>query len=809
MATLVATAALFLALASAALGLAFGPLRHWDALERWILALTGSVLALAVVSLALVRFGAFSPTHAAIPSSLLGLLAFVAARRAANLVAPESPVSTPIELWILVPVLALLLALYAFFPTYSLLGGQDPGVYLTFAAHIAKTGGLTLDLPWLRALADQHPTGFALSYPGIYSLANHVGANDVSRLSPQFMHLYPALAANVWSAFGLEGVVRLNAPLAVLALANGYALVRRLIGWRPALAFVLALGLNPAFLWAARITLTETLALLVNLAGFLLLRCSVANAPRFIPAAAGVVLGLGIFNRLDASLAGVAIAALGVSSLLDGALASPARRAAVAYVVVSLIAIGDGFAHAPFYVTALAERAYLMTFLAATTGAAALGAVLAWLPEQVRNRVAPRRAVRDRLADESVLLTAVWIAIALFLWPEIDPGQNARAAREMTWYITPVAWPLALLGLWLILRNDSRSLPFAAWALAAIIVFTVRTQAAPQHIWVSRRWLPQLIPGIFVLSSVAAGWLSRLTIRVGGVRTLVLAALALCYLVPTLQFDRPFAFRSMLQGLPAAYESAAARVRATRIRPPLVSADPNIAGIFTYVYDLPIALLGGDRKFGVQSEIAEQTLLRGDLGGMPAIGFDAFDLGNTVIESSRYVGPHLEVTQTEPPRRIVEFPVTFDLGVVGGPQRTLEVPAGHPRLTSNVGVPGPGSSVLSHGRAGLLQGGPCMTLGPGTYAVDWIGSVRQVGAVPVQGLVDVVTDPRQTVVTSVPLRVRPTGGSETWLAGVDFSAERTLRCVEFRLQIEHGVAMTLSRVRLARVADGAVRPGPY
>lgn len=796
-----ATAALLFALASGVLGLGFGPLRRWEMFERWALALTGSVLALAVVSLALVRMEAYSPVLAGLISATLGGLAFGSARRAGELPAPEGPARAPEEVWIVTPVLVLLFALYAFFPTYSLLGGQDPGVYLTYSGHIARTGGLHLDLPWLRDLAKEHPHGFALAYPGVYSLVNHEVGTDVTRLSPQFMHLFPALAANLWSAFGLEGAVRVNAPVAVLALAGGYAFVRRLAGFGPALAFVLVLGLNPAFLWGARITLTETLAFLLNIVGLWLLLAAGPRTPRFVSIAAGVVLGLGVLNRLDAVLASLALAGLAVAALLDRSLLRHARGAAVAFLIVSLVGLGDAFVNVPFYLLGLAEDGNVLGFLGANVAVSVVATLALFLPARVLDALVPPRSIVTRLGDELVVLTAAWVAIALFAWPEVDASRDARAARELTWYVTPIAWPLTLLGLFRLLRSTPRALPFAVLALASLVLFTVQTQSKPVHIWASRRWLPQVIPSMAILAAIATGWLASVTARTPLVRALVVAVPALCYLAPTLLFDRIFAFRTMLKGLPAAYEAVAARVRASGARLPLVTADQNLASVLTYVYDVPTALIGTDREFGVKADVSERMLLRGDYGGMPAIGLDAFGLGNTVSDSAYFAGTFLETTDVQPPRKLIPFPVILDMGVLGGKKRSLEVPARHPSLTTNIGVPGPGGSVVSSGRAGLLQGGPCITVGPGNYAVDWIGRVQERGAAHQQGTLDVVSDPKQTVVAALPLRVRGTGVSETWLGGLDFTTDRTLRCVEFRLQVEKGVAMTLTRLRFARTAD--------
>jgi len=783
-------------------GLSLGPLRAAEAFERWLLAVVAAVLGLGVVSLVLVRFGLYSPWLAA---GLLGAGgAGVLARWRGR---PSTPGSRSEggagfrQLRGLLAVLVVLGALYAAFPTYFLLGNQDPGVYLLYAARIAKTGGLDLDLGWLGPLRNAHPEGLALGYPGIYSYLNSDVGTDATRLSPQFMHLFPALVANVWAGSGLEGAVRTNAVLSVLTLGAGFALVRRLAGYGAGLAFVLVLGLNPAFVWAARITLTETLAALLNLTGLLLLvLASDEQKNKGLAVAGGAALGLGVFNRLDAGLAVMPLLGLAVAALVDRDLRASVRAATGAYFVVSTLGFLDGFFHAPFYFQTLFEdhRVRELIGLSALTALFAFG--LASLSDAALARLRLTPKLLSRLAQEALLLLVLGVGFVLLLWPAVDPDPRSRAAQELTWYLTPVAWPLALVGFGIVLHPVSvRWLPLVVMAASALFVFTVGPHVVPQHIWASRRWVPHVIPAMAVLSVLAATRISSAVARFRIPQSLAAAVLLACYFVPALSFVRPFLLKSMLLGLPEAYATLVDRLPAPNTAQPVVTTNPHVASILTYVYDVPTAMLGGKTQFGFDASEARSALGRGEFAGMTAVGMGAFELGNSVSRSASFVGDYVEMTYGRRPRVVVGLPLSLDVGTLGGARSTLEVAARHPRLVSEVGTPQEDGSLLASGRGGLLLGGPCMALGAGNHEVDWIGRVLDVGGRRnQQGALDVVSEPGAQLVASVPLRVGRTGPSEVWIAGIDFSLDRPLGCVDFRMRVESNVVISVTRLRLKR-----------
>jgi hypothetical protein len=803
-----------LSLVACTIGVGLGPLRRQPAVERWLLAVAVALFTLSLVSILLVRLAVFSPffTSAA-------LLAVGATLRFAPWFRDPVPHAAAVDFddrggVPLAALLVVLFSLYAFFPTYFLLGGQDPGVYLAYAARIAKAGALDLDLPWLRQVWAEHPVGISLGYPGVYSSFYSGITTDPSQLSPQFAHLFPALLANAWCVAGLEGALRVNAFIAVLALWAAFAFTRRLAGPWAGLAVVVVLGLNPAFIWGARITLTEEFALLFNLLGLFLLAVAYhAESPRGWGLAGGLLLGLGTLNRLDAGLSSLAVLGFALSALFERRLRGAAKAAAVGCALTMALGFADAARFAPFYFQTLVAREHLVALMVLCAGCCGGAFVLGSISDSLASRLRLTPELFGRIGRELLRLLAIWLALALFAWPAVDPSSEARTARELAWYLTPAGLPLCVVGMAFCLNPIApRYLPLLVLGAATLFNITVGAQITPVHIWASRRLLPHVLPAVAVLSVIAAVRLATLVERVRVPRHVVSLLFGLAYLIPAMDVARPFLFRSMLRGLPEAYAALIQKLPNGSHRSfPIVTSSAHLAAILTYVYDVPTVVLGGTSEYGLGDRGAREALGRGELSGLQAVGMHAFELHNSPTTRAVFQGSHLEEVSGRKARQVVPFPMPFDIGTIGASRFDIEVPAHHLRFPSQVGVPQPDGSLRTTGRAGYVQGGPCMDLAPGQYEVDWIGRVLHVqGGQERQGTVDAIARgdkarpvPEDTLV-STPLRLRPSGKDESWLAGVDFTLPRPSTCVEFRLQVEPHVSLELTRVRLRNVGPAAV-----
>jgi hypothetical protein len=417
-----------------------------------------------------------------------------------------------------------------------------------------------------------------------------------------------------------------------------------------------------------------------------------------------------------------------------------------------------------------------------------------------------------RIGRELLRLLAIWLVLALFAWPAVDPSAEARTTRELAWYLTPIGLPLCIVGMAFCMNPVSpRYLPLLVLGAATLVNITVGAQITPVHIWASRRLLPHVLPAVAILSVIAAARLASVAERVRWSSRVVSLLLGLAYLIPALDLARPFLFRSFLRGLPEAYAALIAKLPASDRAFPLVTGNAHLGSILTYVYDVPTAVLGGTSEYGLGDRGAREALGRGELAGLHAVGMNAFELQNSPTTSALFEGSYLEVVTGRKARKVVSFPVPLDIGTIGGSRFHIEVPANHWRFPSQVGIPQPDGSLRTKGPAGYVQGGPCVALPPGQYEVDWIGRVLHSGAGQQrQGTADAIARSDKETgrpgvnLTSAPLRVRPTGKGESWLVGVDFTLPQATTCVEFRLHVESQVSLELSRVRLRNVGPAGV-----
>ncbi len=761
--------------------------------ERVTLGASGATLGLTLAAWTLMRFGAFSLGRAlGIGAALcmaFAALVWLGSRRRCP-TAERAPRESRLA-WVALALCAAFGSLYAWFPTYFLLGGQDPGPYLAFAARIAKTGGLNLEVPAIAEWVRAHGPGLLRGFPAVYG--NLAEPHGPEPLQAQFLHLFTAYDAIFFALGRVEGAVRANAWLATLCLATGFAFVRRLGSPLAAFGLLIALGLNPAFVWASRITLTEMLALWLNLSGLLLLVLAWDFASVAAGALAGAAFGLGVLNRLDGGLGSFALLGFAVASVLgERSERRVAIAAALGHLVVSALAYRDAYQLSPIYCRSLAEGSNSVTALPIVTSALDLLALgCAFAPARLV-RALRVNETRVRLASYAAAWGGVlWVAYGLFMRPLVSSGEEARSLHELTWYVGWAAWPLFALGLALALRAATfeRSLPLVAFALGTLVIYTSRTDVAPVHIWASRRWVPHVIPLVLAFAALAFEWLAlRLRSKRGGVvGGFVLAALVLA---PPVDFTRLFLFKSMLRGLAERYERVASFARRHGTASPLLTERVNYGSILTYVYDVPTAVL-----FGPGTE----AFARGDFAGELGLGFHAFDLKRTVEEPGDYFGPDLEHSTAHRPGDVGEIRLPFELGRAGPRVFVAEMPASHPNLRTHVGRVDASGSVVAGGRRGQLLFGPWMTLMPGRYRIEWYGRIETAERRWRQGTLDVIFDAGNESIAEAPLAHTRAKGD--LLGALDFELDQPIEGLEFRVRVEAKANVAITKLRLERFGD--------
>jgi hypothetical protein len=752
--------------------------------ERVLLGVSGVTLVLTLASWFTMRVGAYSLV------SSLAVTCAAAAFLSYRLRRPAEQRANEREPWRWLALGAALCVgfglLYAAYPTYFLLGGQDPGPYLAFAARIAHTGGLDLRVPEFQHWARAHEPGLYRPFAAVYGDMGAPAALGPPR--PQFVHLFTAYLANLFAAGGVEGAVRANAWIAVLCLLIGFALLRRLDSLGAAFAFVVVLGINPAFVWAARITLTEVVALWLNLFGLLLLVFAWDEELPWVGALAGGVLGLGVLNRLDGGLGTFALVGFSLAATIDGPRRSRvAAHAALVHLAVSTFGYIDGRRLAPDYFGDLnaLSGGDVNKLIGLTSGFDVLALLIALLPARLKSKL-PLNETTLRLGAYAIVVAlTVWVLYGVTLRRLGNDPETATTLLELTWYLSWAVWPLCFFGMARALRAASfqRAFPLILMTAATFVIFSARTDVVHEHIWASRRWVPQTIPLLLACAALGAWALIR---RLRGAARFGLASVvaALC-LGPVLLFEQPFLFRSMLQGLPQAYERVASYARQQRSHWPVLTDSIHLASILTYVYEVPTILL---------NERGTDEAARGAFIGELGVGFDPFSLHNAAAVQARIRGAYLERRADAPPSKLIGQPVALEIGFFGPQIFDVTIPAAHPILQTRATTPTPQGALIATGEADTVLWGPWVELDAGHYRIEWYGSVAPRGPKE-RGTLDVITDAGKTTLAQMDLKVTDSA-TERLLGGLNFELDRLVKNIEFRVRVQEHSGVVLTRLRL-------------
>lgn len=381
---------------------------------------------------------------------------------------------------------------------------RDPGSYMEFAAWIARHGSLPI-IPSAAPFGGRGSGGSTLQYA---SWAFYpVGGTVV----PQFMAGLPmALSVGFWTG-GMNGAFLVAPVLGAAGVLTFGGLAARLVGPRWALLATLALALSLPVEFTSRSTYSEPLSQILFLGGLCLLIDALRSArrPRTLAALAGLCLGVDFLARLD-----------GPSDMLllipfCGLLLLRRRPQTVPLVIGIVVGLAYGAVDGWFL-----SRPYLrvnissVTLMTAAFAAALVVTVAAVLIR--RRRGLPR--IHPRLADAAAVLP--FLVIALFAvrpYVQTDYRKLADAPLSLHWVYWYAGGPVivaATVAAAMLVRRCLRgqSLDWLAPLLVfgwTIAVFLYQPGITPDQPWGSRRLVPAVLPGFFLLATWLAAELTR------------------------------------------------------------------------------------------------------------------------------------------------------------------------------------------------------------------------------------------------------------------------------------------------------------
>ena len=530
------------------------------------------------VALLLAEFGAFGTVRAAAFELVLFAVAFLIARLLGR--APEAPLSRPARLSSLLPALAVAvvaLALHAR-PSEYIVGGRDPGAYVSAMGVIARTGAITHidpvvasipreDLPLFYANLDEPPFRFTFegndekpqpSWPRFMGF--ELDHPKSGLITPQFFHLFPAFGAYLFETMGVRGALATPPIFGILGTLAAFFLARRMFG--TAVALIAALGLATTVLqvWFARYPVSEGFSQFLILSGLLSHRIDGESDSRAFSWLAGGLLGLTLLVRIDSVLL---LLPLGAWLALEFVRRPHGWRSrALSLFLPFGILLLHAAIHAVFFSKRYAHQILTRRYwnhppsfwLLVAGFAVALGLVV-WTQ-------GPRWMIRVRLHEASLrravlVILGVLVIYALAVRPALsawaggdgnpkeerlsNPGalqslgfnrlaaHDAQALRRYSWFTGGPALALGFLGLGIFIRRVGAK---DALALAALLAFSgfyfYKIRVFNDYFFAMRRYVPVTLPFTFILAALAvvtmAQWSRKWRVAATGLGLLAFGA---------------------------------------------------------------------------------------------------------------------------------------------------------------------------------------------------------------------------------------------------------------------------------------------
>lgn len=496
----------------------------------------------------------------------------------------------------IVPLAIVGVGIWRFFPTSEyIIGGKDPGTYINEGIQIAQRGAIVVHDP---VVASVPPFARDMFFPSYgrpdYDSLRFMGffVQDLERgtVVGQFPHLFPASIAIGYGIDGLTGARRTVGVWAILGLLAVYFAAARLAGRAVAAAAAGLLSLHVITVWFAKYPNAEVVMQALLFATLLANARAHVDGDRFFAPVAGALLGLLLFLRFD-----VVLGILGVAAgLALGAFSGQRARASFVTTFAIVAAAAAAYLLGPLKAYSSLPIVFLRALpsweswalIAIGIGGLALLA-LAWrLPAAIKP-LGPWVPV--------AIVAGVWVLAVYALIFRHQAGKlaihDAEALRTFTnLYFTLPALLAALLGLALLSRRFFRDPALISTVVIFACFLFYKIRIVPNHFWMTRRFLPVILPGALIFASTAVlGGVRWPRTLAGSTRT----ALRLLFIVLLagyyVRVSRPVVQHTEYSGLIPKLERLAGMIGDDD----LVLAESRDTGSDVHVLALPLAYIYG------------------------------------------------------------------------------------------------------------------------------------------------------------------------------------------------------------------------
>jgi hypothetical protein len=577
----------------------------------------------------------------------------------------------------LLPLLLIGLALWRFFPVSEyIIGGRDPGVYVNEGIQISQRGSLIITDPVVAAVPAFardlfFPQHYEDEYYGLRFMGMFVQDPRAGTVIGQFPHLFPASIALGYDIHGLTGARQAVAWWGLLGLLAVYFLAARWAGPPVAFGAALLLGSHVIQLWFSRYPNSDIVMQAGVFAALLAFARAHQDDDGFFAPVAAWLLTLQLFSRVDALL--VIIVCTG-AALLQW-MVTPGVRLRWRFLLPMLVGTAVGWTYLSTFMRPYFWRITLF-FSKLPVFELTVGLVL------VVAAMLAARALRARWAAPLERLVPWTIAgglivVALYAYFLREPGgkltdYDAYAFREFVRiYFGWPMWLAVIAGLALVWRRTFWRDPAFLLTTAAFSLFMFhKLKIVPEHLWLSRRFLPIILPGLLILGTAAllGPWpvvrtraaLARLAAGVA-----VVCLVAISYLNAGAPLLGHVEYRNIIPYLE--------RLKAQFGERDLVLFESRDAGSdlhvlalpLAYIYDTPVLVLHSARPDTAQMrgfvEYALNSYDRVLFVGTGGTSLLSRDLQATPIASDRVQVDELEVTTDRLPREVSRK--EFDYGI--------------------------------------------------------------------------------------------------------------------------------------------------
>lgn len=393
-------------------------------------------------------------------------------------------------------------------PSEYVMGGKDPGVYLTEGIRIAQRGGAFIADDVVRSVPEPFrdlffPKGFEEGYHSSRFMGYYLLDPVAGSVVGQFPIGFPVWVAVGYALDGLTGARTAPVACALLGLLAVYFCGARLFGRAAALAASALLAINVAQVWYARYPSAEILLQPLVFAGLLAYVRAVHDEDRFFGPIAALLFTVGAFTHLTGAMVAMAVSA---GALVDAVV----RGRRVPWSFWLLLAAGTTasgvflWRYIPPYFNSpvgfLNNLRPIHFVAAAVAGAAGAGALV------FLQRLLPSR--RD-LVVASGLVAVVW-SLAFYAYfiraagGALAPHDADSLLTFTSIYLTPLGLAAALVGFAFAARAFADSTVFLVLASGFAIAFFYKIRIVPEHFWAVRRFIAVVLPSALLLVGAAA-----------------------------------------------------------------------------------------------------------------------------------------------------------------------------------------------------------------------------------------------------------------------------------------------------------------